>query len=164
MTAMPQAPSLSAAGVVMSIAESRLRIAQPNPVFTDAVLADIDRIRRTTSGRALFAALRDAGRSVGIEQPDPPTDPPNAWTCLPGRNDRGDTDIVIAYDPIDWPGPHLLGDLPSDVVLFGRLEDALAIATGVDDAAGIGATVSPGMKAYLCERTAIPDPPSRVPR
>jgi hypothetical protein len=146
------------------MSDPRLRITRASPLFTDSVLADIDRIRRTMAGANLFRALCDAGRSVTVEQPDPPTDPPNAWTRLPNCNDRGSTDIVIAYDPIDWPSPHRFGDLPSDVVLFARLQDVLAATAGSADLGLIGATVSPAMEAYLRERTAIPDPPAKARR
>jgi hypothetical protein len=125
----------------------RLHVALGDPSFTDSVLSDVDRIRRTAAGRMLFRSLSEAGRSVCIEPPEPPTDPPNAWT-LP----RDGTEFVVMYDPADWPGP--LGHLPSDVVLFGRLADVIAMVSGG----------SPAMGNYLAERTAIPEPPGRVTR
>lgn len=142
-------------------AEARLRIKPANPVFTDSVLADLRRISETATGRALFRRVRDAGRTVTIEKPDPPTDPPNAWT-LPRSLGNPSTEIVIAYDPADWPSPARLGSLPSDVVLFGRLEDAVAMATGAEIPGEPAATVSPAMEAYLRQRTAIPEPPARA--
>lgn len=141
------------------MSDARLRIAQANHQYTDAVLADIDRIRRTAAGANLFRALCDAGRGVTVERPDPPTEPPNAWTRL--SRDSGDTDIVIAYDPIDWPSPHRFGALPSDAVLFGRLQDAL---TMTEEVAVTDAALASEMEAYLRQRTTIPDPPPRVKR
>lgn len=60
--------------------------------------------------------------------------------------------------------PIRLGSLPSDVVLFRRLEDAVALATGTADPVEADETVLPAMEAYLRERTVIPDPPVRTPR
>jgi hypothetical protein len=140
------------------MSDARLRIGRANPTYTDAVLADIDRIRRTAAGVKLFRALSDAERSVIVERPDPPTDPPNAWTRFTHANDRGDADIVIAYDPIDWPSPLRSGNLPSDVVLFGLFQDTLGLAGGSEELTDVT------MDAYLLQRTAIPDPPPKVRR
>ena len=89
-----------------------------------------------------------------IDKPQPPTNPPNAWTRLadPDRQ-RGDT--VIAYDPADWPEPASLGVLPSDAVLFGCLLDALAMSSGAADTSrSPDAGVPTEMEAYLSQRTA----------
>ncbi len=57
---------------------------------------------------------------------------------------------MIACDPADWPNAWLPDAPPSDVVLFGRLEDAVALATGAASAAAVSA----GLAAYLRERDA----------
>ena len=140
----------------------RLRLNPADPRFADAVLADIHRIRKSPAGQALFRRLLDAGTSVTIDKPQPPTNPPNAWTRLadPDRQggdapDRQQGDAVIAYDPADWPEPAALGVLPSDAVLFGCLLDALALATGAADISrSSGAGVPAEMEAYLRQRTA----------
>ena len=96
-----------------------------------------------------------------IQQPDPPTDPPNAWTLSPDAR-GGVIEVVVACDPLDWPSPIQAEALPSDVVLFGRLEDAVAMATGaaLPPQAGI---VSAGMQTYLRERIVVPAPATRMP-
>jgi hypothetical protein len=139
----------------------RLRIDLGHPMFTDKVLADVERIRQTAAGRALFRRLSHTGRGVSIERPKSATIPPNAWTLRPvaGR----ETDIVIVYDPLDWPGPEPYGSLPSDVVLFGRLEDAAAMVTDAALPAIFEAGVSTTMTIYLNEREAVPTLPESVP-
>jgi hypothetical protein len=128
----------------------QLRVNPADARFADAVLADIRRIRATTTGRALFRRLLEAGCSVTIDKPLPPTNPPNAWTRL-ATQDRRD-DVMIAYDPADWPEPAALGAPPSDVVLFGRLLDAVAMATAAD-ASDTGTPAE--MEAYLRERPTL---------
>lgn len=130
----------------------RLRVMPANPRFIDAVLADLLAIRQTATGRAVFRRLRNAGRVVTIEQPNPPTDPPNAWTWLRSPHSRGKAEIVIVYDPADWPNHASRCLLTSDAILFGRLLDAVGVAVG---AGGVDANVeSPEMSAYLRERDA----------
>jgi len=131
-------------------ASGQLRVKPASPRFTDAVLGDVLRISQTPVGRALFRRVRDAGPTVTIVQLDPPTNPPNAWTALPRGLADGRTEIVIACDPADWPNAWLPDAPPSDVVLFGRLEDAVALATGAAPAAAVSA----GLAAYLRERDA----------
>jgi len=125
----------------------RLRIDLANPAFTDAVMSDIHCIRRTRSGRTLFRRLCDTGRMVTIEQPTPPTDPPNAWTLL-----RSMTEVVVTYDPSDWPSG-VWPDCPSsDVILFGRLLDAAILASGD------GTSPKPEgvmLASYLTERISV---------
>jgi hypothetical protein len=128
----------------------QLRVNPADARFADAVLADIRRIRATTTGRALFRRLLEAGCSVTIDKPLPPTNPPNAWTRL-ATQDRRD-DVMIAYDPADWPEPAALGAPPSDVVLFGRLLDAVAMATAAE-ASDTGTPAE--MEAYLRERPTL---------
>jgi hypothetical protein len=126
----------------------QLRVNPADPRFADAVLADIRRIRATSSGRALFRRLLESGCTVTIDKPQPPTNPPNAWTRL-ATPDRRD-DVVIAYDPADWPEPGALGAPPGDVVLFGRLLDAAEMASGAAEDSDTGAAAD--MEAYLRER------------
>jgi len=155
MNALPKrAAPVAAAG-------GRLRVKPANPAFTDAVLADVLRISKTSAGRALFRRVRDAGRVVTVERPEPPTEPPNAWTLPRDPDDRSATEMVIVYDPADWPVPAPLGSLPSDVVLFGRLEDAVGRPPGAEDPQSEPA-VSRAMDAYLRERNTTPEPPART--
>jgi hypothetical protein len=130
----------------------QLRVNPADPRFADAVLADIRRIRATTAGRALFRRLLEAGCSVTIDKPLPPTNPPNAWTRL-ATQDRRD-DVLVAYDPADWPEPAALGAPPSDVVLFGRLLDAAGMATDAAEASDTGTTPAE-IEAYLRERPTL---------
>jgi hypothetical protein len=131
----------------------RLRLNPADPRFADLVLADISRIRATNVGRTVFRRLLDAGCSVTIDKPLPPTSPPNAWTRLANPDQRGG-DTVIAYDPADWPEPAALGAPPSDVVLFGRLLDAIAMTSGKDTAELSDTGIPAEVEAYLKERTA----------
>lgn len=146
MTPTHQA-ALATAGE-MAPRRSELRLGLKDAAYADAVLADLNRIRRTKSGRQLFRGLDAAGCPVSVVKPDPPTEPPNAWTLRP---DPG-APIVVVYDPADWPGPEELGGLASDIVLFGRLQHALTIATGMQNATEAEEAVSPAMAAYLRER------------
>lgn len=139
----------------------QLRLNPADPMFADAVLADINRIRASPAGRALFRRLLDVGSSVTIDKPQPPTNPPNAWTQL-SNPDRQGGDAVIAYDPADWPEPAALGVLPSDVVLFGRLLDAIAMASGVKIAEPSETGIPAEIEAYLRERTASPASRARL--
>lgn len=132
----------------------QLRVNPADPMFADAVLADIRRIRATTAGRALFRRLLEAGCRVTIDKPLPPTNPPNAWTRL-ATQDRRD-DVLIAYDPADWPEPGALDAPPGDVVLFGRLLDAAEMASGAAEATDTGTPAE--MEAYLRERPTLTAP------
>ena len=145
----PTQQAALATGAELAPRRSELRLGLQDAAYADAVLADLNRIRGTKSGRQLFRALDAAGCSVSVVKPDPPTDPPNAWTLQP---DPG-APIVVVYDPADWPGPDELGGLPSDIILFGRLQHALTIATGQHNATDAEEAVSPAMAAYLRERT-----------
>jgi len=109
----------------------RLRIRPDGVKFTDAVLADLIGIRSTAAGRALFGRLRAAEVSLTIEKPDAPTEPPNAWTRWADAPSRLGKEIVIAYDPADWPLAADPAGLTSTDVLLGRLSDAADwVATG----------------------------------
>lgn len=136
----------------------RLKVALANPIFTDMVLSDVDRIRRTVAGRAAFRRLRDLGQSVVIEKRPAGLDPPNAWTTLGNRREGKLTDVVIAYDPADWPCAAWPGSGPSDVVLFGCLVEAgmLAMRGGGPAEANVGRAAL--CENYLEERTAFPEP------
>jgi hypothetical protein len=138
----------------------RLRIALASPVFTDMVLADVDRVRRTQAGRAAFRRLRDLGRTLSIERTDPGIDPPNAWTKVTEPDDE----IVVAYDPADWPCAAWPGSPPSDVVLFTRIVDAILCASGSDPSDLPGAAGDSLLNAYREQRKAIPDPVGRANR
>src|ERR1700733_1364078 len=133
-----------------------LQIDSPAAGYASSVVTVVARISRTPSGRAILEGLRATGASFKIERPDPPTDPRNAWTWRRGTIDGGGMEIVIAYDPADWPSPAQLDQRPSDVVLFGLFEDALTTATGAEFAHEPGAGASRGMEAYMRER--IPPP------
>jgi hypothetical protein len=133
------------------LAEARLRVDPADPVFTDAALSDLIRIGRSAAGRALLRRLHDVGCRMTIKKSDPPTDPPNAWTQLPDP-DRPNGDIVIAYDPDDWLDPRF-GAPASDIILFGRLLDAIALASGSTIPEECETGVSPEIEAYLGERS-----------
>src|SRR5258708_27890651 len=85
----------------------RLRLNPADPRFADAVLADIHRISKSPAGQALFRRLLDVGTSVTTDKPQPPTNPPNAWTRLVDP-DRPPRHAVITYDPAHWPPPAAL--------------------------------------------------------
>jgi len=94
--------------------------------------------------------LRDTGRVVSIEPPAPATDPPNAgtkWRDPPGKIEG---ELVIAFDPADWPARQ--GAMQSDVVLLGRLADAAAMAEGGKRLVVEGEEASSEISAYLRER------------
>jgi hypothetical protein len=145
---------------------SRLRVKPVDARFTDAVLVDLLTMRRTATGRALFRRLRNACRVVTIEKPDPPIDPPNAWTRWRDPQTRNATEMVIVYDPANWPNSAPRGAPPSDAVLFGRLLDAAAMAEGAELPDATGDTLSPELTAYLRERAVVPVPsaPPASPR
>jgi hypothetical protein len=151
-TTVRDACAASAAGVGVG-RKGRLRVDLVDAAFADAVVRDLNDIRRTAAGRALFRDLGAARCNVHVVKPDPPTDPPNAWTRMPDPDGGTDAAIMVVYDPADWPGPSALGGLPSDVILFGRLVHALAIVTGTFDLVHAAEAISPAMAAYLRERT-----------
>jgi hypothetical protein len=131
---------------------SRLRVKPVDPHFTDAVLRDLLTIRRTSAGRALFRRLREVCRVVTIEKPNPPVDPPNAWTQSRDPTRRGAIEMVVVYDPADWPAKAPHSALPSDAVLFGRLLDAAAMAEGAELPEPTDGAVSPVIAGYLRDR------------
>jgi hypothetical protein len=135
---------------------ARLRIKPVSPAFADAVLSDLLRMRETSTGRALFNRVRSAGRLVTIEKPDPPTDPPNAWSCLRQLDGAGTPEIVVVYDPADWPNPAMPRPLPGDAVLFALLEDALADRESTP--------ISNEVSAYLGERLVATPTTQRIGR
>ena len=147
-----------AAEVVRAAEKPRLKVALANPVFTDMVLSDVDRVRRTAVGRAAFRHLRDLGQSVVIEKPPAGLDPPNAWTALGNRREGKLTDLVIAYDPADWPCAAWPGSEPSDVVLFGCLVEAGLLAMRGEGLAEADPNSTVLCKNYLEERRAFPEP------
>jgi hypothetical protein len=144
---------------------SWLQIDTPEAGYAGAVVTLVARISRTPSGRAILEGIRASGKVVRIEKPDPPTNPPNAWTRRRDARTVAGVDVVIAFDPADWPnpaqrGPGTQGPQPADLVMFGRLEDALAMVSGGgpprEPPDEQGATVSTALQAYARERT----PPS----
>jgi hypothetical protein len=149
-----------------------LQIDTPEAGYASGVVTLVARISRTPSGRAVLGGIRASGRVVRIEKPDPPTDPPNAWTQLRDAGTPAGVDVVIAFDPADWPnpaqhGPGLQAPQPADIVLFGRLEDALAM---VSDANSLreqlekqSATGSAALQAYARERAPTPSRPGNPP-
>lgn len=130
-----------------------LQIDSPAPGYASSVVTVVGRISRTRSGRTILQRLRDSGGSFKIERPEPATEPPNAWTQRRDSSDDGGTEVVIAYDPADWPSPAQPDGQPSDVVLFRLFEDALTMATGAAFSGEPGAGASPAMAAYVSERT-----------
>jgi len=120
--------------------------------YASSVVTVVARISRTRSGQAILDRLRASGGSFKIEPPDPPTDPPNAWTRRRDAIDGSGMEIVIVYDPADWPSPAQLDSRPSDVVLFGLFEDAITMATGAAFPDQPGAGASPAMEAYMRDR------------
>ena len=151
-------PPRETAAAHQDTGNAKLRADSTNPVFTDGLLSDVTRIRRTEAGRDLFRRLQAAGRTVTVEKPSPPTAPPNAWTRLREPGSRFGNDIVIAYDPGDWPCGAWPDCPDGDVVLFGRLLDGIALVAGAPDQDSTGVTL---IDAYLRERE---DLPARVPR
>lgn len=139
---------------------SRLRVKPVDPQFTDAVLRDLLTIRRTPAGRALFRRLRHACRVVTIEKPNPPVDPPNAWTQSRDPATRASIEMVVVYDPADWPARAPHSALSSDAVLFGRLLDAAAMAEGSELTEPIAGAVLPAIAGYLRDRGGVVLPSS----
>jgi hypothetical protein len=92
-----------------------IHVARRDPLFVDAVLTDLMRITATSAGRVLLRKVYDDGYTILIEKPDPPTDPPNAW--VETNKTEGTTELVITYDPADWPCPVHPGSPASDVLL-----------------------------------------------
>jgi len=130
---------------------SKLRIMPDSPAYTDAVLAALAKIKGTPAGRAVFRRLRDAGRVVTIEPPDQSTDPPNAWTKWRDPPGRVADELVIAFNPADWPAK--TGKLPNDAILFGRLADAAEMAAGEPILDRATDPDSPEIAAYLRQRS-----------
>jgi len=161
MNASSPSPESVPANVACAAAgPPRLRIALASPVFTDMVLADVDRVRRTEAGRAGFRRLRDLGCTARIERRGAGIDPPNAWTKV----SETDHEIVIAYDPADWPCAAWPGSPPSDVVLFTRIVEAILCASGSDRPELCAAADASLLDAYREQRLAIPDPVRRAAR
>jgi hypothetical protein len=132
-----------------SSAESQwLKIARPEAGYAGSVVTLVARVSRTPSGRAVLESIRDSGSVVGIEKPEVPTDPPNAWTERRAATTMAGVDVVICFDPADWPSPIEPEPRPADVVMFELLEAAARMASGE----GADGDVSPARQAYLRER------------
>ena len=161
-TVQPERAVLVAAGVdgmlYLDAAQSTIRIAPApsGPVFADHVVADYARICRSPHGQALIRSLHAAGKTVTIQKPDAPTDPPNAWTrpddpqaATAAGKPTGETDAqgnpvlgtgngsntTVNYIPSDWPSPTDRDSPPSDVMLYAQLRQAESQTRGVDDPA-----------------------------
>jgi hypothetical protein len=133
-----------------------LQIATPEAGYAGSVVTLVARISRTASGRRVLEAIRDSGRTVRIDKPDPPTDPPNAWTRRRDSALGEAADVVIEFDPADWPQPGRPDPTAPDVVLFDLLEAAARMVGGDDDGAVRADAASPAMEAYLRERAPRP--------
>jgi hypothetical protein len=107
-----------------------------DPQFLDAVFADLIRISRSPTGHALLDRLRAAGRTITICKPVPAPDPPNAWVEPAGSGGE----LLVVYNPADWPCPAYLDATESDVVLFGRLAAVLFAADGGVNPAALSAS------------------------
>jgi len=99
----------------------------------------------------LLERLRASGGPIRIERPSPQTNPPNAWARLRNSGDVG-AEIVVAYDPADWPNPTQPDAPAKEVVLFRLFEHALALASGTASSEAAESTVSAIMETYLRER------------
>ena len=133
-----------------------LQIDTPQAGYAGSVVTLVARISRTPSGRTVLEGIRASGRVVRIEKPDPP----NAWTRSRDAWTAAGVDVVIAFDPADWlnpaqRGPGSQGPQPADLVLSGRLEDALAMVSSAgpfrEPPEEQGATVSAALQAYARE-------------
>lgn len=98
-----------------------VHVARRDPLFVDAVLTDLMRITATSAARELLRKVYYDGYAIMIEKPDPPTDPPNAW--VETNRIEGTTELVITYDPADWPCPAHPDSPASDVLLSQLLRE-----------------------------------------
>jgi len=141
-----------------AIGVGRIMIAPDDIRFVTDVVDDLGRLVHTPAGEEVLQQGDALGRPVRIVKPDPPTEPPNAWTVPDdlaaaaaagvslGRAGDGSArsgtgtgcDSTIVYDPADWPLP---GDprSPSSVeVLLSMLRQANLNARGGSDPAKPG--------------------------
>jgi len=144
---------MSAAPPASAPSPAWLRVAMPHPGYADGVVANLTRIAGTPCGRAMLEQVRASGHGVVIEKPAP-TNPPNAHVrsqdpraaTAPGRSTGesdadgrpvtgtgGGADIVVAYDPNNWPSPIDRASPASDVMLFSLLCRGLGLLRGTAD-------------------------------
>lgn len=146
----PLIPAASRSNARLAVSESRdwLLIDAVDPIYADRVVANLTGIVGTATGRALLRRLRASRRVTSIIPPEP-TDPPNAWTRLREPTAAGSgPDIIVAYDPADWPHPLDPAARAADAVLFALLQDA---CRQIEGAAASGA------------RARAAEPPDRAP-
>jgi hypothetical protein len=135
-----------------------IRMDPGDPLFVDAVVADLGRIADMAEGRAALEAGAALGRLLVIAKPQAATRPPNAWivpTDLRAATKSGvatgiaDPDgrplpgsgagcgSTIFYDPADWPRPGDPASPTGSDVLLRMLRWANIYAAGAYDPAHV---------------------------
>jgi hypothetical protein len=137
-----------------SIGRGRITIDAADMRFVTDVVGDVGRIVHNSGGETVIRRGDALGHRIRIVQPDPPTEPPNAWIMPDDLSaaaaagiaiGRGEADggtergtgtgcgSTIAYDPADWPrhgDPH---SPSSEAVLLTMLRQANRNAAGESD-------------------------------
>lgn len=143
----------------------RVLVAKAWPRYADEIVIALTRMVHTPSGRALFAGIATSGRTLSI-RPPAHTDPPNAIIQpldLAAASHTG-SDVVIAFDPADWPNA-AAPKLPTvDAALFVLFSEALPALRGTADPATYAeaSAVEAGavsLARYLAERGLVPAAP-----
>ncbi|HZU87945.1 MAG TPA: hypothetical protein VE993_01685 [Stellaceae bacterium] len=146
--------AMGADGILHLGPTGHIRIDPGDPLFVDAVIADLGHIADTAEGRTVLEAGAALGRPLVIAKPQAATRPPNAWivpadlraatrsgvaTGIAGRDGKpllgngAGCGGTICYDPADWPRP---GDAASPTgrhVLLALLRHANVYAAGAYD-------------------------------
>ena len=134
-----------------AIGVGRIAIASSDMRFVADVVNDLTLIVHAPVGEQVLRQIDTLGRPIRIVRPEPPTEPPNAWTVpddlaaateaglqlgQPGDARTGTgtgSGSTIAYDPADWPSRGHAGSPSSVDVLLMMLRQAAMNAAGRSD-------------------------------
>ncbi len=130
-----------------------LKIDAPYAGYAGEVATLVSRIARTEAGRSVLAGIRASGGSVRIQPPERPTNPPNAWARPTEAEAEAARQVVVFYDPGDWPAASAATP-PAEEVLFGLLEESVLMLTKAWNPREPEAGPTPALLNFRQERAA----------
>lgn len=119
-----------------AVGSGRVTVASTDMAYVAAVIDDLTQLAFSPPGEAVLRQGDAMGRRVRIAQPDPPTEPPNAW-IIPDDHSAATSGTgcgsLIVYDPADWPRAGDRGSPSSSEILLLMLRQANTNAAGKSD-------------------------------